>query len=284
VSSRHGPEDSSALKDGREPVSSPRRLIYLHVPKTGGTTLRGVIERQYGLEAVFKVDGYDLVASIQRYRNLSENARAEIKAFVGHMPFGWHDILDESAVYVTLLRHPVGRIVSHYRYVLRTPEAALHEDTRSRQLSLEEYVQASPGASIFNNGQTRLLAGPLLRQDEPVTEETLELAKGNIEERFLLVGVTERFDESLLMMRRELRWRLPLYAPAKIAPPFDKGVSSKTRRVIEDANALDIDLYRFAEVRLRIAAERRHAALALELHAFRMSNRAYRLRLARGVR
>ena len=43
----------------------------------------------------------------------------------------------------------------------------------------------------------------------------LELAKRNLDD-FLLVGLTERFDESFIMLRRALGWRLPMYAARNV--------------------------------------------------------------------
>ena len=55
----------------------------------------------------------------------------------------------------------------------------------------------------------RRLRGPE-KPPPPLTEGDLAQAKRNLD-RFLVVGLTERFDESFILIRRALGWRLPMY-------------------------------------------------------------------------
>ena len=71
-------------------------------------------------------------------------------------------------------------------------------------MGLKEYVEQ--GLSVeLNNGQTRLLSGKEHGYEFGNTpEELLTLSIENIENHFSLVGLVERFDESLLLMKKIL--------------------------------------------------------------------------------
>jgi hypothetical protein len=166
------------------------------------------------------------------------------------MPIGLAELLGCPCAYITLLRDPVERIISHYHWVLRTPSARLHNEVVSRRMSLRDYVRESSGARLFNNGQTRLLGAPSMVTEAPATEATLDAAKGNLE-RFAVAGLAERFEESLLLMRRELGWRWPFHRPLNVASrrPRAADLADEDREAIVERNLLDADLH--DHVRLR---------------------------------
>ena len=98
------------------------KLIFLHIPKAGGTTLHSVLERLYDGSNIFdiKVRGHHL--GVEEFTSLSQEQKDQIQLLKGHMPFGLHTHFTSSDVkYITLFRNPVERIISHYEYVWRKP-------------------------------------------------------------------------------------------------------------------------------------------------------------------
>jgi len=220
-------------------------VIFVHIPKAAGATLTEVMRAEYG--RVHRVDGYALTGQGSAARKAE---RAGTRAFAGNMPFGLADRLRGSYAYVTLLREPVARIVSHYGWVLRHPESPLWPALASSGMTLAEYVRSHPLQDLFNNGQTRVLGG-WTRSRMPADEETLETAKRNLERTFAVVGTVERFDDALDAMRRELGWETSGYRRLNAAPPAQRAVAPDafTQRDIEKRNALDIELYSWAAAR-----------------------------------
>jgi hypothetical protein len=251
------------------------RVIFIHCSKTGGTTLRDVLKRQYGPHRVRDVDGYRLEAEADQLGRLPDASLAEIHAFCGHMPVGLGERLACPSTYITLLRDPVERIVSHYHWVLRTPSARLHGEVVSRRMSVRSYVEESSGARFFNNGQTRLLGAPSMVAEAPATEATLNKAKRNLE-RFAVAGLAERFEESLLLMRRELGWRWPVYRPLNVGPrrPDALDLSDEEREAIVERNLLDVELHDHVCRCLEERVERLRPELDRDLIVLRALNRA----------
>ena len=68
---------------------------------------------------------------------------------------------------------------------------------------------------------------------------------GHLRERFAVVGTSDRFDESLLLMAKRLGWRLPYYARQNVAPRLahDTDISATALRTIRLRNQLDLQLY-----------------------------------------
>ncbi len=80
------------------------------------------------------------------------------------------------------------------------------------------------------------------------TEQTLEAAKDNLASHFTLAGLTERFDETLALLKVLFGWKLNQYASFNITPirPRKEAVPEVTKRVIAERNRFDVALYEHA--------------------------------------
>ncbi|HSK16946.1 MAG TPA: sulfotransferase family 2 domain-containing protein [Gaiellaceae bacterium] len=243
-------------------------LVFLHIPKTAGSTLVSFLEREYGSGAV--LDLYDSTFGDEATSLTPERLR-RTRVVVGHFYFGVHEHLPRPCRYLTFLRDPVDRVVSHYRFVQRQPEHYLHETAST--LSLSEYVR-SCGTAEPNNDQTRLLAGRKLASgDGGSSRAMLPVAKRNLD-RHAVVGLTEAFDASLLLMRRVFGWSRPFYVSRNIGDRREV-VDPDTRGLILSHNELDAELYRYGRERFENEIREQGAAFARELRAFRRLNRVY---------
>jgi len=116
---------------------------------------------------------------------------------------------------------------------------------------------------MVDNGQVRQLIDHSVGHG-CCTAEMLEEAKRNLEERFSLVGLTERFDESLVVAKRVLGWKKPLfYLPAKVAPKrgLSEEVSDRVMGLIREHNDLDIQLYEYASMRFKKLVDEYQASI-----------------------
>jgi hypothetical protein len=252
-----------------------RAVLFVHVPKTAGATLARVIRRQYTAASTWRIDDADIAASLGAFRRLPPAARAGIRCVLGHMPLGIHEELPGPAVYITLLRHPVTRLVSHYRHVRAHPEHPLHAAAMARGMDLERYAGSDLSPEL-DNGITRLLSGADPRDRAPLPGAALDRARANLRDHFAAVGLTERFDESLLLFRRLLGWGRVCYVRENTGAPSpgDPAVPAPARRAIERRNGADLELYELA-VGLFRERLRGHGPTLAELADFRRRNRVH---------
>ena len=222
-------------------------VIFLHLPKTAGSTLMHVLESQYGSNRILKLYESTFGDEVAR---LSADELRGTRVIAGHFYFGVHAWLPGSFRYLTFLREPVARVLSHYEFVRRQPGHYLHEAAST--LGLADYVRFCGGAEP-NNDQTRLLAGAeLATSDGTSSPEMLAAATKNLD-LHAAVGLTEAFDASVVLMRRTFGWRRPLYVSRNVAGRrhAEAVLSTEAREIIEAHNSLDVELYRYACERFR---------------------------------
>ncbi len=219
--------------------------VFVHIPKTAGTTVAAVFRDNFpgGVGTVgnaFKATGGYEHAAISRLREAPVHATRHMHVLSGHLPFAVREALPEDTRFVTFLRDPVERTLSQYY--------GLQKLSRRKELPGDGSLGAvlAEGDIIYDNLQTRMLAD----DDEPVgdvDEETVEQAKDNLRSRFLAFGLVERFDESLVLIKRALELRSIAYVQRRAsARPRGSEVSAEELRLAEEANQYDNELYAFA--------------------------------------
>jgi hypothetical protein len=281
------PNPMDAAASGTAPPSTDGgpTVIFLHIGKTGGMTLRTILNRQFPSSRIMVVRTRDRRPSnsrlrreetIEQFASLPVQARAEPRLIEGHVIFGVHEFVPRSSTYITLLRDPVALAISQYNFVTRRPGHWLHEELVSSGMSLDAYVES--GMSLeTDNSQTRAISGDTSAEFGECSEQMLEAAKSNIERHFAVAGITERFDETLILLGQAFGWSRLWYVPANVAPQAARRdpVSPETRERIADRNRFDVELYRWAGARFD-AAVRAHPVFVRELRDLRRANALYR--------
>ena len=246
-------------------------LIFLHLPKAGGTTLRELIGRQYAPDRTIDLRNDRQIED--DLQSLSREQRDRMQALAGHVNYGVHEHFTQSSTYFTFLRHPVDRLVSHYHYVRNNPRHFLYTAVTSANLSLLDYVQSGLSEELSND-QTRRLAGTA--KDSVVNSDDLALARKHLASHFCVAGVVERFDESLLLLSQARGWQRPYYLCRNVGTgqPGTE-ISTEERAAILDRNDLDLQLYDLVRQKLDHAIEARGPTFMIELERFRHHNRQY---------
>ena len=221
-------------------------LIYLHIPKTGGTTLRDIIYRQYPSKNILTIPTLNESKSI--INNLSRNREKQLDIIQGHLQHGIHESLEKNIKYFTIIREPIKRVLSTYYYIISQPNNPQNLSNNKNTMSIYEYINSGINPFLIN-GQTQLIAGKKCSINDPLikSNELLTMAKDNINKNFIFTGTTEQFDESILLLKRILNWKSPYYSRAnrtKNKPDYSK-IEAEIRGFIEDHNQLDIDLYNY---------------------------------------
>lgn len=129
-------------------------------------------------------------------------------------------------------------------------------------MSLGSFVQS--GLSIeTDNHQTRILSG-MWPAFGNCTAEMLEVAKKNLRLHFAVVGLTEYFEQSMVLMRKTLGWNIPFHLSlirkafggssqfyektnVSINRPQKEDLSEDDLNTIKKFNELDLKLYSHVE-------------------------------------
>jgi hypothetical protein len=254
-------------------------IIFLHNMRTGGSTLRTVIARQYSPDAIH-LEGprRHSLSEIDHLRHLDFE---KVRAVQGHIPFGLHELIPCESTYVTMLRDPVDRVISLYHYVVNLPDSTIHRQSQAHLRNIDEFV--SSGVLMeADNGQTRRLAG-MWPDFGQCTSEMLEKAKHNLAHYFSVVGLSERFDESLLLMRRILGWQSVFYFRKMVTADREvrEALSADSLAAISKHNSFDLELHRHAAGLLDEAIGRQPPQLRIEVESFQRLNAELAARSAR---
>ncbi len=96
----------------------------------------------------------------------------------------------------------------------------------------------------MDNSQTRAFAGDASTPFGGCTRAMLERAKVNLAS-FAVVGLTERFDDSLVLMQRAFDWHRIRYVSVNIDPNRQRrdAPSEEDLVMVREQNALDLELY-----------------------------------------
>ncbi|HEB97412.1 MAG TPA: hypothetical protein ENI96_13400 [Sedimenticola thiotaurini] len=204
-------------------------ILFVHVPKTAGTSFRKGIDRcfgrdassrDYGRESVetspevlkFMYDEVDHWAFMQAFR------AAERRFLVGHYPLNRYVGLFGAVRSIAFVRDPVQRVVSEYHHSVAN---------KGYRGSLGHFYLERRHV----NTQSRLLGGVPL-------------------DAIGVVGITERYADSLRLIESGLGIRIPLLernrARADLAQDHD--LAPSLQEEIRIVNAADQELYRRAGV------------------------------------
>jgi hypothetical protein len=139
-------EDLMAIRDGAAPAATVPPLVFVHLPKAGGTTLNHILMKNYR----FRCDAYgpdffpryypDEFVSLVQPPGYDDTKRPVF--FTGHIDLATELLRYMPVRYlaITMLRDPVERIVSHFRYHSTRENTPLHAEIRGG-LKLPDYFQ-----------------------------------------------------------------------------------------------------------------------------------------------
>jgi len=225
-------------------------VIFLHVPKTAGTTLHHILERCYPRNQICSFKDPNYRSELENFQKLSTETREAYRLIKGHLSFGFHRHLPGRSTYITFLREPVARALSFYHYARSHPEHYLYPLLGDDHVDLKILLrQRTPTTHELFNLQTSMVAGDEWDDPErPADRAALERAKQNLRSHFDVVGLTEEFDTSLGLLRRRFGWKVRFYTRKNVTRRKDQidNLDPETHSLLREANALDIELYQFA--------------------------------------
>ena len=219
-------------------------LVFVHVPKAAGTTLNKILMRNYQIRA----DSYgaNFLPSIfservhgTRQAPPSEDDTRRPVFFTGHIGLG-NELFRRMPVRyltITMLRDPVSRIISHYRFNSSAPsvfQSAIIDD----QLDVVGYFHRFRSAIPLQ--YEYFVLGDNDGKEEPTR---VEEALGNLENTVSLFGLQENFDEFAVLLAEFLGFPDVFYIPLNRTPPSAAKVTQEQTAELRSLLAADIAFY-----------------------------------------
>jgi hypothetical protein len=216
-----------------------RPIVFMHVPKAAGATLRRTLVAVYGRERVLHFQPGKRDRYLALLRTMPVDERVSLRIITGHIPYGLVDLdLPQPPSYITVLRDPVERVRSLYQFVRNDPS---HPYFPHATGSLTEF--ASSDINELDNLQTRFVLGGALTG--ALDERAAELARWRLR-TFLAVGVQERYERFVAELSEALGWEhVPQVRNSHVASA-KLTVDVEAREIIHERNKFDEALHREA--------------------------------------
>ena len=226
---------------------------FCHIIKAGGTTVTSFFRRNHGLCHLDTQPGRHrdeyLLADLRRDMKLFPSVRS----LSGHglRPYIDYGEFSNRLIWITWLREPVNRLISGYQHSI---------EKRGMSENFEGWLK-QPG---HKNRLVFTLTG---------TESDLQVAKEILKNKIRFFGLVERFDESLLMLRKYMDWEdfnIDYKRPRNLAKKGEvshriKDNIHEYEDLIQENTAIDQELYKWAVEELYPLQVKNYGATELEI-------------------
>jgi glycosyltransferase involved in cell wall biosynthesis len=217
-------------------------LFFLHIPKAAGTAFYDLLACHFAPPEIGNWSDDDLDAA---YHSGTKLPLGTARLMRGHVDTTIQRVLPRRAKFVTMLRHPIERVISHFDYLRRVLHPG-HEAVQN--MTLAEFLDYEPGSFLARNYDARMLAGltyggSLHSYEDP---SLLELAKESLA-GFAFFGIAERYEDSIRLLDKSFSWRAsPAQQVRNAAHVKLQNLDQETVRRVEDANRVSLELYQWA--------------------------------------
>jgi len=237
-------------------------LAFIHINKTAGRTVRYILRSSFGLRhcevepwhAAWTGPSFSL-HDLQRLRRLYP----KLDSIAGHRVTGHVDLQGNGAPlsYFTFMRDPLKTCASRFQYNVQY--------RGKTGLVFAEWIQKD----WTRNHQTKMIGGG------PDVSEAIRILRA----KRVFVGLTERFDESLLLLKALRANDLDIsYKPVNVSRDNTRAQSllsnESNRQMLLEANQADLELYNFVTQELYPGFRREYGpALDADVAKYRQTRR-----------
>ena len=208
------------------PVWSNEKLIFVHIPKSGGVSVSSLLMNEYDSHHIHNTNFEEIyLYSYGFHRSLYEIRQV--------LPV-------EKFKLITFLRHPIDRVLSEHKYCMGKHRGDPNILLAHRLPSIGDPLETA------SNEMCKILSG-LNDQNRNISiAEHLDAAKKSLQESFFFIGITEKMDESIHLLYSLLQWDPPQEILHFNSSENTEVFSQEVIEAISERNWADIELYRCA--------------------------------------
>lgn len=236
-------------------------LVFIHNNKTAGRTIRYILRSSYGLRHCevepLHTNGERCPFSTEDLRHVRK-LYPQLESIAGHSITGYVDLQESGThfAYFTFMREPLKTCASRFQYNVQY--------RGKQELRFEEWIQQD----WPRDQQTKRIAG-VANVDEAIR---------TIHAKHIFVGLTERFDESLLLLKGLIAGNLNI-AYRRVNAARDNTIADsllateRTRQMLLEANRADLELYKYVKQELYPSFQREYGStLEADLERYRQAH------------
>jgi Sulfotransferase family len=231
---------------------SAQKYFFVHIQKAAGTSLLFRLRKQFGRAAIYPPmsdrGNVDAVIAVDHLLERWRTQRDTTRVVTGHFPLCTVELLDDDFITLTVVREPIERTLSylrHHRQMIpdeaERPFEEIYEDPLRYQGLIHNHM-----VKMFSLTPEEMTDGVLTPVE--FTPEHLARAKENLA-RVDAVGDQASFEDFVAELIARFGWKLGGVTHANRTAPGE--VSDSFRARIAEDNALDVELYAFAQELIR---------------------------------
>lgn len=228
-------------------------LVFIHINKTAGRTVRYILRSSFGIrhcEAEPLRAGQSGQSFSTDDLKLARKLYPHLESIGGHRVTGYVDLQENGTEfkYFAFMRDPVKTCASRFQYNVQY--------RGKKDLVFEEWIQKE----WTRNSQTKLIAGAA------DADSAIQIIK----DKNIFIGLTERFDESMLLLKK-LRAQDLNISYRRVNVASDNKIAQRilsnesTRQMLIEANRVDQQLYDYVRKELYPLYQREYGS-TLESH------------------
>ncbi len=234
-------------------------VVFLHVPKTGGTTMNFILNHIYKMKFLWLRNDIILKQSnstineIDIFHRIPPEKRIKFKAFAGHKISPLIDQLPSHFKKLMLVRNPYEQIPSLYFHHQRNKSDSPAYKEVSSYATLDDFVKSE--SKYYPNPQVKSLFFDdleILKNQDLMKEKIATLVADKID----ICGTTEQFEDFLAIVSYELNWGRFSYQIKNQKPGTKSTVPEKLKVEITQRNGLDIFLYEQVAEKFQLLIEK----------------------------
>lgn len=225
-----------------------KRFVFLHIPRTGGTSFWRYVSSKADQREILEIfDRGNIGGILDDLKTLRADGIPNDVSFIrGHFSFGQVPQLNDWQS-VSLVRDPVERLISYYYYIIKKKKHYLRDYIIDRRIGLNDFLVGDLSAELENFQLKVLSGGPHREYNYRKCEDSLMEIVSRIEDRSLIVGVSEDVIKSMSEV-------FDLMGGYTVGTDIDLRhntvshrhlLSPKTLELVEERNEYDIKLHQY---------------------------------------